>query len=196
MKKSLQIKKITGLAIFAGLVVCLQLFSNYVTFGPVSITLALIPVVVGSILYGPLAGFILGFVCGIIVFLAPSTISLFWPLGVVKTFFVCVLKTGIAGLVSGYAYKLLNKKNKKLAVILSSISVPIINTGLFAIAALLLFKDLLITLAPVGQNIVVYLLLTFIGFNFLIEFAVNSILSPVVLRLVNIAGENFNIENN
>ena len=112
MNKSLKVKKMTGVAIFAGLVVVLQLFSNYFQFGPVSITLALIPIVVGSIVYGPLAGFFLGFVCGVIVFLAPTTISLFWPLGIVKTFIVCSLKMGLAGLCSGFIYKLLNNKNK------------------------------------------------------------------------------------
>lgn len=194
MNKSLKIKKITGIAVFIGLIVALQLFSNYVTFGPVSITLALIPIVVGSIVYGPLAGFFLGFVCGVIVFLAPTTISLFWPCGIVKTFIVCSLKMGLAGLCSGFIYKLLNNKNKKISVVLASISVPIINTGLFALAAYFLFYDLLENLAPAGQNVVAYLFLSFIGFNFLIEFFVNSMLSPAVLRVVNMAGDTFGIK--
>ena len=194
MNKSLKIKKITGIAIFIGVIVVLQLFSNYVTFGPVSITLALIPIVVGSIVYGPLAGFILGAVCGLIVFLAPGTISLFWPLGIIKTFFVCTLKMGIAGLTSGLIYKLLHNKNKKLSVALSSISVPIINTGLFALAAYFLYYDLLASFAPEGQNVLAYLFLSFIGFNFIIEFFVNSLLSPAVLRIVNMAGDTFGIK--
>ena len=180
MNKSLQIKKITGISVFAALVVVLQLFSNYVQFGPVSITLALIPIVVGSIVYGPLAGFALGAVGGLLVFVAPSTIGAFWDYGVFITFLVCVLKMGIAGLVSGLLYKLFNKKNKKFAVVVSSICVPIINTGLFAIAALVFYKDLLDSFNNTGQNTVAFLFFTFIGFNFLIEFAVNSILSSVV----------------
>ena len=184
--KNEKIRKITGIAIFICLVVVLQLFSNYVTFGPVSITLALIPIVVGSIIYGPMAGFILGAVCGVTIFFGPGTIALFWPYGIVKTFILCVLKTGLAGLISGLIYKLLSNKNNKLSVILSSISVPIINTGIFALGAFFLYKDLLLSLAPSGQNILVFLLVGFIGFNFIIEFVVNSALSPVVLRLVNI----------
>ena len=184
--KNEKIRKITGIAIFICLVVVLQLFSNYVTFGPVSITLALIPIVVGSIIYGPMAGFILGAVCGVTIFFGPGTIALFWPYGIVKTFILCVLKTGLAGLISGLIYKLLSNKNNKLSVILSSISVPIINTGIFALGAFFLDKDLLLSLAPSGQNILVFLLVGFIGFNFIIEFVVNSALSPVVLRLVNI----------
>ena len=104
--KNEKIRKITGIAIFICLVVVLQLFSNYVTFGPVSITLALIPIVVGSIIYGPLAGFILGAACGVVIFFGPGTISLFWPYGIIKTFILCILKTGLAGLCSGYIYKL------------------------------------------------------------------------------------------
>jgi len=185
MDKSLKIKRITGIAVFAALVIVLQLFSNYVQFGPVSITLSLIPIVVGAIIYGPLAGFALGCVSGLLVFVAPATISLFWPYGIVTTFFVCVLKMGLAGLSAGWIYKLLVNKNKKFAVTLASISVPIINTGLFAIAALVFYADLLAEFNTEGQNTIAYLFFTFIGFNFLIEFAVNSGLSPVVLRLVN-----------
>ncbi len=193
MNKSKKIKKMTGISIFAVLVIVLQLFANYITIGPVSITLALIPIVVGSILYGPIVGFGLGAVCGIVVFLAPSTIGLFWEHGILKTFSVCILKMGLAGLVSGFIYKFLNKKNKKIAVTLASISAPIINTGLFAVFAYTIFYDLLVGLAPEGEGVISYLLFTFIGFNFIIEFIVNSVLSPVVLRLVNIADENFNL---
>lgn len=189
-----KIKKITGIGIFMCLAVVLQLLSNYVSFGPVSITLALIPIVVGSIIYGPLAGFILGAFCGVVAFLAPSTIAGFWPYGIFKTFMVCVLKMGIAGLVSGYIFKVLNKHNSKLAVILASISVPIVNTGLFAIGALSLYQDFLESLCGEGQSIVTFLLLSVIGVNFIIEFLVNSILSPIVYRLVNIFKTNY--ENN
>ena len=72
-----KIKKITGLAIFISIVVVLQVFSNYVKFGQVSITLALIPIVVGAIIYGPWAGFLLGAVCGICIFLDPIQLLYF-----------------------------------------------------------------------------------------------------------------------
>lgn len=194
MNKSLRIKKMVGISIFAAVVVVLQLFSNYVAFGPVSITLALIPIVVGAIVYGPLAGFILGSVGGLLVFLAPATIGLFWDYGVFVTFLVCILKMGIAGLVSGLLYKFLHKRNKVVAVTIASVIVPILNTGLFALAAYTIYYKLLEGLAPAGQSIASYLFLTFIGFNFLIEFFVNSALSPVVLRLTNLSKLNSNEE--
>ena len=64
-----RIKEITGVGILASLVIVLQLISNYVTFGQISITLSLIPIVIGAILYGKNAGALLGAINGIIVIL-------------------------------------------------------------------------------------------------------------------------------
>jgi uncharacterized membrane protein len=185
MKRNLQINKITGIAILGALVVVLQLFSNYVQFGSVSITLSLIPIVVGAVMYGPLTGFALGALSGILVFVAPSTMALFWDYGVITTFLVCVLKMALAGLVSGILYKLIYKINNSFAAVTASVIVPIVNTGLFAIAAYLFYYDLLAGFAE-GQNVVAFLFLSFIGINFIIEFFVNTILSTVVIRLTNI----------
>lgn len=193
MNKSLKIKKIIGISIFAILVVVLQLFSNYVTFGPVNITLSLTPIVVGSIIYGPFVGSFLGLISGLFVFFAHTTMATFWEYGIFITFLVCILKMGIAGFISGIIYKYLHRFNQKFSVVLSSISVPIVNTGLFAIATLIFYKDLLYNFASEGQSIITYLFLYFIGSNFLIEFAVNSFLSPVVLRLITVADENFDL---
>ena len=72
-KNSKKIKKLVGIASLAALVAVLQVISNYITFGEVSITLALIPMVVGAILYGPLTGFGLGALMGVVIITAPST---------------------------------------------------------------------------------------------------------------------------
>ena len=50
MERSLKIKKMVMITILSVVAIVLQLFSNYVQFGPVSITLALIPIVVGAII--------------------------------------------------------------------------------------------------------------------------------------------------
>ena len=187
MKRKLQINKITGISLLGALVIVLQLFSNYVQF-TVSITLSLIPIVVGAVIYGPIAGFILGAVSGFLVFVAPSTMALFWDYGVLTTLLVCVLKMAIAGFVSGVLYKIFYKKNNSVAAIIASVCVPIINTGLFAVAAYLFYYDLLNSFAG-GQNVMAFLFLSFIGINFIIELFVNSILSTVVIRLTNIESD-------
>ena len=184
-KNSLEIKRMVGLASLAAIVVILQLFSNYVQFGPVSITLALIPIVVGAIIYGEKGGFVLGLIHGAIVCTAPTTIALFMPITAFGTIVVCLLKSGLAGFVSGLLYKLLKNKNNNLAIVTASIIVPIVNTGIFSLACFTIFNPLITDFAAkANQGFAAYFFLTFIGFNFLIEFFVNSVLSPVVLRIV------------
>ena len=183
-KKRENIKKLVSISLFAAMIIVLQLISNYVTFGPVSITLALTPVIVGSIIYGPKAGFILGAVQGIVIVTAPST-NLFLSETVFGTILVCVLKTGIAGLVSGYVYKAF--KNTKFGVILASVLVPIINTGIFTLASFTIFLPLIKSLAGgSGVDIYKFVFVIMIGTNFIIELVVNSALSPMVIRIKDI----------
>lgn len=184
---SLKIKRMVGLSSLAAIVVVLQLFSNYVQLGPVSITLALIPIVVGAIIYGPKGGFVLGLIHGAIVCTAPATIGLFMPVTFFGTIIVCLLKSSIAGLVSGYLYLLLKDKNIIVAATLASIIVPIVNTGLFTVACFTIFNPLITRLAnDADKNLASYFFLSFIGYNFLIEFFVNSVLSPVVIRIIDL----------
>ena len=104
------------------------------------------------------------------------------PLYPVQTIFVCLLKSGIAGLVSGIIFKYLKNKNFTLSIILASLCVPIINTGLFTIAMLTLLRPLLDSWTSDG-NAVGYLFLSVIGYNFLIEFVINSALTPTIISL-------------
>ena len=49
-----QITKLVLTGILAAIVVVLQYFSSYIKFGPFSITLALVPIIVGAAICGPL----------------------------------------------------------------------------------------------------------------------------------------------
>lgn len=187
MKKFFNVKTIAGLGILTALVVVLQLIANYISFGPVSITLALIPVVVGACMYGPLGGLFLGIVDGIIIIFAPSTFGFFIPQSVAGTIVTCIVKTGIAGLLAGLLFKLLEKKHPYLGAILAAIIVPIVNTGLFVVFCEFFFMEGIKELATdSGKDTVEFLFLSFIGINFIIEFVVNSVLSPTVYTLYKI----------
>ena len=59
--------KLTGLGILTAIIVVLQVFTTFVHFGPFSITLALIPIVVGAAMYGKGAGAYLGAVFSVVV---------------------------------------------------------------------------------------------------------------------------------
>lgn len=174
-----KVRKITGLGIFAAIVIVLQVSSALVRFGPIQVTLALIPIVIGAIIYGPLGGLFLGFVCGLIIIFNPETQSTFMLYNPLVTVFLCLFKTGIAGFVAGLIPKLL-KKHQKTAVILSSILTPIINTGIFAIVCILVFM-------PMFNNPTIpYFFLSIIGINFVFEFAINAILSPTIFYIIKV----------
>ena len=64
-----KINRMVGIAVLSALVVVLQLLSSVIKIGTVSITLTLIPIVVGAAFYGPGAGAILGTVFGLVVYI-------------------------------------------------------------------------------------------------------------------------------
>ena len=197
MTNSKKIKKLVGIATLTALVVGLQFLSNYVTFGPVAITLALIPIAVGAILYGPVIGFFLGAVMGVVVLAAPSTQAVFMPINPAATIFLCILKTGIAGLVAGFLFKLFafiakkqksdNKKKVLFAagIIVAALVVPVINTGLFILGATIFFNSLF-----GGFMGIVNAVLTT---NFLIEFLASAIASPAIVTLIKVLTKQYNL---
>ena len=189
MKKFFTVKNISILGILTAIVVVLQTLSNYISFGPVSITLSLIPIAVGALLLGPIGGAFLGLINGVIVLLAPSTQG-FLNINVWATILICLVKTTLAGMVAGFIFMPFKKMNKNLLLgsILASISIPLINTGLFAAGSILFFQGLLESIrSSLGyENIYAALFLGIIGINFIIEFTVNSVLSPVVYRITTI----------
>ncbi len=211
MTNSQNIKKLVGMATLTALVVGLQFLSNYVSFGSVSITLALIPIAMGAILYGPLAGLFLGLVMGGIVLAAPSTM-LFLSYNPWLTILLCLVKTGVAGLVSGLLFKLfaniakkqenVNKKKALFAagIIVAALVIPVINTGIFMLGALAFFRGVSVEVEVEGVKTLVYpfkdmgaIAAAVLTINFLIEFLVSAILSPAVVTLVNILTRQYNL---
>ena len=107
----------------------------------------------------------------------------------VTTIVLCILKGALAGWVSGLVYKAVIKTDKKkLAVILSAIACPIVNTGVFCIGLTVFYNNLLNEWAVAGEyaSAFTFIILGLIGLNFVIEFAVNVLLIPVTLRMMKI----------
>ena len=176
-----------GMALFAAIVVVLQIIGNYIRIGNFSISLVLVPIIVGAALYGPAGGAFLGGVFGIVVIIDCITVgNVLWIANPVATAIVCMLKGIAAGFVSGVLYKSLSKKNHYLGAYVSAIACPLVNTGIFCAALLLIFKDTLSELAG-GTNIFYYTFVVMIGINFLIELADNIVFAPAVVIVLKMA---------
>ena len=179
--KKLNIKQMVGIAILMAIVVVLQLLGQFIKFGPVSVSLVLLPIVVGAAVYGPTAGAILGATFSIVVLIQPDT-AFFYGLSVLGTVITVLVKGTIAGLVSGFLYKRLERINTYFAVAVSAAACPIINTGLFFLGCRIFFWE---GLAATGiQNVAMYIITIMIGINFIAELAINLICCPIAVRLL------------
>ena len=88
------------------------------------------------------------------------------------------------GLCAGLVAKALRHR-QTISCILAALTAPVVNTGVFAIGMLTVFKPVLQDYAG-GTNIVYFLFVAFIGVNFLVEFAVNAALSAAIARIVQV----------
>lgn len=177
-------KKIAGLGLLTAIVVVLQLLGSFIRFGPFSISLVLIPIVVGAALYGKLAGAWLGAAFGVAVFISGDAGG-FLAVNPAGTVVTVLLKGLLAGLIAGVCYSLIEKKNKSLATIVAAIVCPIVNTGVFLIGCRLFFFDTIKEWAG-GTDVFVYMITGLVGFNFLFELGANLILSPTIVKLVSL----------
>lgn len=181
--------RLTQLSILAALVAVLQLISYGIKIGTFNLSLVLIPLVVGGALFGARAGTLLGGVFGVVVVLGCITGmdaggNILWNVNPLLTAAVCLVKGMAAGGVGGLIATAFQKKGHPFAgVIVSAVTVPIINTGLFCGAMWFLFRDTLVAWAG-GQDVVYYIFFGLVGVNFLIEFLINVILSPMTERIV------------
>ena len=188
------IQRLTGLSILTAVVIVLQVFTTFVHFGPFSITLALIPIVVGAAMYGIGAGAYLGAVFSIIVVIMSITGGdpggfMVWSANPLMCVVICMLKGTLAGFEAGVHYKALVKTNKVVAAVVAALVSPLVNTGIFVLGMMIFFKDTLVAWAA-GTDVLLYIIFGLTGINFLIEIGVNIILSPVVVQIVDAVKKN------
>ena len=193
MRASEKTRRLTGLALMTAIIVVLQVVASFVKFGPFPITLALAPIIIGAALYGPKAGAYLGGVFGIVVLLAcilgwDSGGSILWNANPFLTAVICLGKGILSGLCAGLVYRAVAGSGRSHGrmlggSILAGIVSPVVNTGLFCLCLTLLFHDILLSWAG-GTEVVYYILFVLTGINFLVELAVNLVLSTVIVRVV------------
>ena len=193
-RKFFSAKNVTVLAILLALVIVLQALGGTINIGVVSLNFTLIPIVLGAIVLGPWAGGFLGLACGIViliqVIIAPAGFYfIIWSNSPFVTTMICLVKTTVAGLVAGFLFEWLEKKNKYVAVFVASGIVPILNTGLFILGCLCMWNT--VGLMANGTNVFVFILVSLVTFNFFVEFGINLLVSPGIHTVYKVVEKRF-----
>lgn len=178
------------LSLFVAITAVLQVLSSIglLKIGMFNLSLVLIPIVIGGVLYGPAFSSVLGFVFSLIVVICCINGTdiggnIMFNANPYLTVLVCMAKGILCGTAAGFVGNLLKNKNLFVATLLAAITAPLVNTGLFLILGFLFFKDVFYSFAG-GTNIVYYTITGLVGVNFLIELALNIILSPTIVRVI------------
>lgn len=189
--KNMSVRTIAVGAIMTAIVIVLQCLATYTTFfGPFSTAIALVPIAIGAAMCGVAVGAWLGFVFGMVVLLTGGG-ALFFMFDIPGTIITVLVKGTACGLAAGLVYKLLKKFNPTVAAITSSIICPIVNTAVFLLGCLIFFRPHADAIAQaVGLTVSgMDVFLALAGGNFLFEIGMNTVLSPIIVRLLALASK-------
>lgn len=182
--------KLATTGILTAIVVVFQFIGASIKFGTFSVSLVLIPIVIGAALGGKYVSTWLGFIFGVVVLLSGDAAA-FLPISPIGTIITVIVKGTLAGFIGGIAFELLKKINTYFAVIISAILVPLTNTGIFLIGCRIFFFG---TIKEWGiglgfENAYLYMIVGLVGLNFIFELVINIILSPSVVGAVKVLGK-------
>lgn len=184
--------RLAELALLAAIIVVLQQIVIPLP-GGLTLSLVLIPIVVGAVLFGPAAGAALGGVFGAVVSVlvitgrAGALSTMMWMENPVVTVLICLLKGVAAGFVAGLLARAFS--NRPFAgILLAAAAAPIVNTGIFLLGMLTVFRGVMMEFADnigmAGTSAVYFAIVVLVGVNFIIEFAANVVLSPAISSIV------------
>ncbi len=187
-KRRNSINKMVLGAVMTAMVIIFQLVGSLTAFfGPFSTAVALIPIVIGGAMCGVSVGAWLGFVFGLVVLLSGGA-NLFLAFDVPGTLITVLVKGTACGLCAALTYKLMERINKYAATLAAAIVCPVVNTGIFLLGGLIFFSDDAAMIGEaIGSSAVGFALFWGMAMaNFLIELGSNIVLSPLVVRILQI----------
>lgn len=184
-KRKENIRIITVGAVLTALVIILQFMGAFIRFGIFSVSLVLVPIVIGAATCSVGVSAWLGFVFGVVVLLSGDAAP-FMSLNMAGTIITVLVKGTACGLVAGIVYKLLSKWNSFAGVLGASLICPIVNTGIFLLGCQLFFLDGITAWGTEAgfTNVVAYMFLGLAGGNFIFELITNLILGPAAATLI------------
>ena len=185
--------RLVELALLAALIILLQTVIVIPLPGSLTLSLVLIPIVVGAILFGPASGALLGGVFGVLVAIMAvqgqlgALTNMMVAYNPLLTVVICILKGVGAGWVPGLIAAAF-KKHTMVGTVLAAAAAPIVNTGIFTLGMLTVFRGVMLEFAESigmgGVGALYFAVVVLVGVNFLVEFAANLILSPAIASIV------------
>ena len=192
--KNAKVSKMVGIALLMAMVVVLQFVSSMIPpIGFVSISLVLIPIVLGAATYGVGAGALLGTTFAVVTIIncitgADVGGAMIFQANPILCIVVVLAKSVLAGVASGLVYRLLAKCNGYVAMLAAAVVCPVVNTGIFLTCVLVFFQDVIAVWATgAGADVVTYVLSILLLCNFLPELLINVVFSPAghnIMRFV------------
>ena len=182
------IVRLTGIGLLTAVVIVLQMLGSFIRFGPFSISLVLIPIVVGTALYGYTAGGWLGFTFGLAVLLSGDAAA-FLAVHIPGTIITVLAKGIAAGVAAGLVFRLLEKKSTFWATVSAAVVCPIVNTGVFLLGCLAFFMPTVRDWAAAfgfGDHVGTYMIVGLVGLNFVAEFVINVVLVPAIVQVIRV----------
>lgn len=182
-------KNMVSLALLSALVIVMQFLGGLIPpVGGFSISLVLIPIVIGAATFGPMAGAFLGGVFGVIVTIncvngTDVGGAMVFQANPVLCILVVMGKGILAGLAAGWVYRLLRGKNPYVAMLCAAIVCPLVNTGFFILCMLTFFRGVLAAWAG-GGDILSYILTGLVLANFVPELIINVVFGTVGQRVL------------
>ncbi len=192
MKTNQKILRMVEMAMLAAIIIVLQQIVIPLP-GGLTLSLVLVPIVVGAVLFGPAAGAVLGGVFGVVVTFLVMTAragdlsTMMWVANPAVTALICIVKGVAAGFFAGLTARAC-KKRAFVGIVLAAAVAPIVNTGIFLIGMLTVFREVMMAFAENigmgGTGVIYFAVVVLVGINFVIEFAANLVLSPSIASIV------------
>lgn len=191
--------KLVQYSIMSAIIIVFHILATYTSnVLATSINLVLVPIAIGSICFGYKGALVLSAISGLTTILMgwvqfdkfTGALLLAQP---IETILICMVKIMAAAVVCSFLYNTISKKNDKLACLIASISIPVVNTGLFIVGGLtIVSKTLTANYVSDGMSLVYFVVVGCALINFIAEFCINLVLSPTINRLSKLIRKYYN----
>jgi uncharacterized membrane protein len=139
MEKKSNTRYLVELALFIAIILAMKLTGlSSIPVGPLNMTLTMVPIAIGAMLLGPLAGGVLGTFYGFTslydaVSGASVMTGIFFQISPLNTVILCVVTRAIVGTATGWLFRLFRRADKHhtLCYFLGGLAAPLLNTLLF-----------------------------------------------------------------